>query len=127
MPFVAVKRSGRVKSYYIYIMASRRKGTLYIGVTNDLIRRIWQHKNKVIDGFTKDYNVSLLVYYEETADIKSAIKREKQLKSWNRQWKIELIEKTNPDWHDLYREIAGSSGITLESTADPEDDRGVIP
>jgi len=96
-----------VLNYYVYILASRRNGTLYIGVTNDLIRRVYEHKNGLIRGFTKRYNVHNLVYYEQTNDINSAINREKQLKKWYRKWKIELIERNNPDWNDLYDEIVG--------------------
>ncbi|MCX6723645.1 MAG: GIY-YIG nuclease family protein [Candidatus Staskawiczbacteria bacterium] len=90
------------KNYYIYIMASERNGTLYVGFTSDLKRRIFEHKNNLVDGFTKKYNVHNLVYYKETSDVKSAIGREKQLKKWNRKWKLELIEKENPNWKDLY-------------------------
>ena len=88
--------------YYIYILASKRNGTLYIGVTNDLIKRVYEHRNDIIEGFTKKYRVHNFVYYEETRDINSAITREKQMKKWRRSWKIELIEKTNPEWKDLY-------------------------
>lgn len=91
--------------YYIYILASGFNGTLYVGVTNNLIKRVWQHKNKLIDGFTKKFNVSLLVHYEEYSDIREALEREKRIKKWNRQWKINLIEKDNPLWNDLYNEI----------------------
>ena len=91
-----------MKNYYIYIMANKTNTTIYIGVTSDLIKRVWQHKNKVIDGFTKRYNVNKLVYYEETTDVNSAIAREKQLKGWNRAKKNQLIEKVNPNWDDLY-------------------------
>ena len=94
-----------MKSYYVYILASKINGTLYVGVTNDLIRRIHQHKGKLVPGFTSEYQVDKLVYYEETNDIHSAIAREKQLKSWNRQWKIGLIETSNPDWNDLYFDL----------------------
>jgi putative endonuclease len=96
-----------MNTYYVYILASKRNGTLYIGVTNDLIKRIFEHKNDLIEGFTKKYKVHRLVYYEQTEDIRSAIQREKRLKKWNRQWKIKLIEKINPDWKDLYDELAG--------------------
>lgn len=89
----------------VYILASKRNGTLYIGVTSNLIQRIWQHKNGVVDGFTDKYSVHNLVYFEQTADIQSAITREKRLKKWNRQWKINLIEANNPEWRDLYPEI----------------------
>ena len=92
-------------NYYVYIMASKRNGTLYIGVTNHLIRRVYEHKNGLLEGFTKKYKIDNLVYYELTTTIESAIKREKQLKKWNRQWKINLIEKNNPEWDDLYSEL----------------------
>lgn len=90
------------KVYYIYILASKKNGTLYIGVTSDLIKRVYEHKNDLIDGFTKKYKVHALVYYETAEDITSAITREKQLKKWNRAWKVDLIEKDNPEWIDLY-------------------------
>ena len=90
-----------------YILASRRNGTLYIGVTSDLVRRVWEHKNDLIEGFTKKYQVHQLVYFEMYGDMNAAITREKQLKKWNRAWKIELIEKTNPCWRDLWEDIAG--------------------
>ncbi len=93
------------KSYYVYILASKRNGTLYIGVTSDLKKRIWEHKNNLVEGFTKKYKVHLLVYYESTNDVRSAITREKQLKKWNRKWKIGLIEKNNPQWKDLYCDL----------------------
>ena len=94
-----------MKSYYVYILASKRNGTLYIGVTNDLIKRVYEHKNDFIEGFTKKYQVHQLVYYETTSEIISALQREKQLKKWKRAWKIELIEKNNPQWKDLYETI----------------------
>ncbi len=90
-----------MKQYFVYIMASRRNGTLYIGVTSDLNRRVYEHKNDLIDGFTKRYQAHLLVYYETCEDAYQAIVREKQLKKWNRQWKLELIEDFNPTWKDL--------------------------
>ena len=83
-------------------MASRKKGTLYIGVTNNLAKRIWEHKNKIVEGFTSKYEINSLVYYESYSQTESAILREKVLKKWNRQWKINLIEKENPKWQDLY-------------------------
>ena len=86
----------------VYIMASKRNGTLYIGVTSDLIKRIWEHKNGEILGFTKRYGVHQLVWYAWHQEMESAILREKRLKSWKRAWKLELIEKTNPEWKDLY-------------------------
>jgi len=91
--------------YYVYILASKRNGTLYIGVTSNLIKRIYEHKNNIIEGFTKKYNIHKLVYYEITEDVNSAIVREKQLKRWKRNWKIKLIEKNNPEWKDLYFEL----------------------
>lgn len=98
-----------MKVFYVYILANNKKGTLYIGVTSDLIKRVWQHKNNLIDGFSKKYKIHSLVYFEQVSDAKSAIGREKQLKSWNRKWKIDLIEKDNPDWKDLYHKITDRS------------------
>ncbi len=89
------------KEYYVYIMASKRNGTLYTGVTNKLERRVYEHKNDIVKGFTSKYKVHMLVYFEETNDINDALEYEKRLKKWNRAWKIELIEKDNPDWKDL--------------------------
>lgn len=89
-----------MNSYYVYIMTNKSK-TLYVGVTNNLERRVFEHKKKMIDGFTKKYNITKLVYFEETADVNSAIKREKQLKNWHRGWKINLIESVNKEWIDL--------------------------
>jgi putative endonuclease len=89
----------------VYIQASKRNGTLYIGVTSNLQKRAWEHKNNVIEGFTKQYGVHLLVYFELHDDMVSAITKEKQIKKWNRAWKLELIEKQNPDWNDLWEEI----------------------
>jgi len=93
-----------VKQYFVYILASKRNGTLYIGVTNNLNKRVWQHKSGLVDGFTKKYSVGMLVYYERFGNIDSAIVREKRLKKWNRKWKLELIEKFNPEWKDLFEE-----------------------
>jgi putative endonuclease len=95
------------RSYWIYILASRIGGTLYIGVTSDLIGRVYEHRSKVVPGFTKKYGVSRLVYFEGFGDVEVAIRREKRLKKWPRAWKIRLIEQANPDWHDLYPVIAG--------------------
>ena len=89
----------------VYILASKQNGTLYIGVTSELAKRAWTHKNDVIEGFTKRYGVHRLVYYEMHPDMTSAIVREKQLKKWNRAWKLELIESNNPKWNDLWSEI----------------------
>jgi len=89
----------------VYILASKRNGTPYIGVTSDLIKRVWEHKNNMVGGFTKRYSVHQLVWYELHDKMESAIEREKRLKEWKRVWKLELIEKTNPNWHDLYDTI----------------------
>ena len=89
----------------VYILASERNGTLYIGVTSDLVKRIWEHKSDFVDGFTKQYQVHTLVWYEMHGSMESAITREKQLKEWKRQWKLELIEKSNPYWNDFYPTI----------------------
>ncbi len=89
----------------VYILASKRNGTLYIGVTSDLAKRVWQHKNDVVDGFPKRYSVHQLVWYELHETMESAIEREKTLKNWKRVWKLELIENSNPSWQDLYETI----------------------
>jgi putative endonuclease len=97
----------RARSFYVYILASRIGGTLYIGVTNDLIRRVAEHRLKSVTGFTKKYDVDRLVHFEQFDDAENAIRREKQLKKYNRAWKIRLIEELNPNWDDLYPGIAG--------------------
>ncbi|GBD86363.1 GIY-YIG nuclease superfamily protein [bacterium BMS3Abin03] len=102
-----------MKSYFVYILASRNK-VLYVGSTDNISRRTYEHKLGLIDGFTKRYNVNRLVYYETHPDLKSAIKREKQLKNWHRQWKINLIESVNKDWKDLYSEISDPLRIIYE-------------
>ena len=89
----------------VYILASKRNGTLYIGVTSDPVKRVWKHKNNMVEGFTKRYEVHQLVWYEVHESMESAIEREKQLKEWKRKWKLELIESTNPRWQDLYHTI----------------------
>ena len=89
----------------VYILASKRNGTLYIGVTSDLVKRIWEHKNDFVAGFTKRYGIHTLVWYELHESMQSAIEREKKLKEWKRAWKLELIEKENPGWQDLYTTI----------------------
>jgi len=94
-----------MKIYCVYILANKRNGTLYIGVTGNLQKRIWEHKQKLVEGFTKKYNIDKLVYYEQTGNVYSALTREKQLKKWNRKWKLNLIEKNNPQWRDLYSEL----------------------
>ena len=93
------------KKAFVYIMASKRNGTIYIGVTSDLIHRVWQHKNNEIEGFTKKYKVHKLIYFEQHNNIRSAIEREKQIKKWIRKWKLDLIENKNSEWKDLYGEI----------------------
>ena len=90
------------KQPFVYILASKRNGTLYIGVTSDLVKRVWEHRNDIIDGFTKRYGVHHLVWYEPHECMESAIEREKILKEWKRIWKLELIERSNPQWQDLY-------------------------
>jgi len=91
--------------YFVYILASKRNGTLYTGVTNNLLKRIDEHKNNLVAGFTSKYGVHNLVYYERYGDIYDAIAREKRIKKWKRDWKIELIEKSNPEWRDLYNDL----------------------
>jgi putative endonuclease len=94
-----------MNTYYVYILASKKNGVLYTGVTNNLVKRIYEHKNNFIKGFTQKYFVHRLVYFESTSNVESAIVREKQIKEWHRQWKIDLIEKNNPNWDDLYNKI----------------------
>ncbi len=113
---------GTVSNYRVYILASRMGGTLYIGVTNDLVRRVYEHREKLAERFTKKHDVHRLIYFEQFDDIENAIRGEKRLKSWNRAWKIRLIEESNPNWIDLYYQIAGpeeldtppSRGMTVE-------------
>jgi putative endonuclease len=93
-------------TYFVYIMASQKNGTTYIGMTNDLFRRVHEHRDKLYSGFSKDNSTTRLVYYEQYADVRDAIKREKQLKKWNRAWKIDLIEQTNPEWRDLWFDLS---------------------
>ena len=92
-----------VKQYYVYILASRKNGVLYIGITSNILKRVYEHKNNLVDGFTKKYHVHTLVYYEVFDDVREAITREKRIKKWNRQWKIVLIERVNQEWKDLYK------------------------
>jgi putative endonuclease len=98
-----------MKCYSVYILASKRNGTLYVGVTNDLVRRVHEHRTDAVSGFTEKYGVHRLVYHEQTDDILSALAREKQIKKWNRKWKIDLIEAENPEWEDLYEGLVGSN------------------
>src|SRR5437899_6675059 len=95
------------KSFCVYLLASGRNGTLYIGVTSNLTQRAWQHKEGLADGFTKEHGLKNLVWYEQHESADSAITRDKQIKKWNREWKIRLIEESNPYWNDLYPEITG--------------------
>lgn len=92
-------------TYYVYILAKARCGTLYTGVTNDLIRRVWEHKQGIVEGFTKKHGIKMLVYYEETTDINAALHREKIIKKWKRSIKYDAIERMNPAWKDLYEDI----------------------
>lgn len=94
-----------MKQFCVYILSNKKGGVLYIGVTSNLLKRIYEHKNNLADGFTKKYNVHNLVYFEQTTDAMSAIAREKKLKKWKREWKVELIEKENIDWRDLYFDL----------------------
>ena len=103
-----------MNQYFVYILASRRNGTLYIGVTNDLCRRVAEHKKDVIAGFTKNYQVHFLVYFETFGDIDNAIKREKQLKRWKRLWKLKLIDQFNPEWQDLYNDLTSSGSLRMQ-------------
>ena len=89
----------------VYILASKRNGTLYVGVTSNLAKRVWEHREQLVEGFTRKYGVHELVYYEIHDDMISAITREKQIKKWNRAWKLKLIEKANPNWRDLWTEV----------------------
>ncbi len=102
-----------MKRFFVYILCSRRNGTLYIGVTSDLIKRVYEHKNDLADGFTKRYKVHNLVWYEAHETAESAIKREKNIKKWERSWKLKLIEKRNPGWNDLYCNICEDTGFPL--------------
>jgi len=92
----------------VYLLASERNGTLYVGVTSDLVKRAWQHRNEVVDGFTEEYGVHLLVWFEQHETMESAILREKQIKKWKRKWKLELIEASNPYWKDLWHDITAN-------------------
>ncbi len=94
-----------VGRYYVYILASRRNGTLYVGVTNDLVRRVWEHRTDSVEGFTQRYGVHQLVWFEQHADVEAAIVREKRIKRWRRVWKLQLIEQMNRQWCDLYDDI----------------------
>ena len=92
-------------SFYVYMLANKRNGTLYIGMTDDLVRRVWEHRANVADGFTKQYGIKMLVWFEQHSSRETAFKRERQMKKWNRIWKLREIERANPEWRDLYEEI----------------------
>jgi len=94
-----------MKRYWVYILASRPRGTLYVGMTNDLVRRVYEHRENLADGFTKEHHVKTLVYYEQHATAIGAIQREKNIKHWSRKWKFDLILSQNPDWRDLWEDI----------------------
>ena len=98
-----------MSEYFVYILANKRNGTLYTGVTNDLLRRVFEHKNNFVAGFTKKYSVHTLVYFEQHDNFDAALQREKQIKEWKRRWKLELIEKVNPLWKDMYDEVLSHS------------------
>ena len=105
MEWVEEEEKIPMKKGYVYILANEKNGTLYVGVTSNLVKRIWQHKNKFVEGFSKRYDLDKLVYYEVFDNIENAIEREKKLKNWHRQWKINLINQYNSDWVDLYDNI----------------------
>jgi len=105
VPAIPLRGALRMRQYYVYILASRPGGTLYVGVTNDLVRRIYEHKNGFVEGFTKRYNIHRLVYFEVYSSIHDALQREKNIKHWPRAWKTRLILQSNPTWRDLYEEI----------------------
>ncbi|MBM4141383.1 MAG: GIY-YIG nuclease family protein [Nitrospira sp.] len=102
-----------MKEFYVYILCSKQNGTLYTGVTSDIVKRVYEHKHGLVEGFTKKYNVYHLVWYEVHESAKAAIEREKQIKKWKRAWKLKLIEKENPQWVDLYDRYASNSGFLL--------------
>jgi putative endonuclease len=100
-----VKEAGMERQPCVYLLASKRNGTLYTGVTSNLVKRVWEHKNRVVEGFTKKYRVHSLVWYEVHETMESAIRREKAIKNWKRAWKMNVIEETNPQWRDLYDDL----------------------
>jgi putative endonuclease len=93
-------------AFYVYILSSRRNGTLYIGMTDNLIQRVWMHRNGILPGFTKQYGVKMLVWYEQHETREAALTRERQMKKWNREWKLQIIEQSNPRWSDLYESLS---------------------
>jgi len=102
-----------MKQFYVYILSTERNGTLYTGVTSDMIKRVYQHKNDLKEGFSKQYGIHRLAWYEVHRSAEAAITQEKQIKKWNRQWKLELIEQFNPEWRDLYLDLINTSGFPL--------------
>ena len=103
------------KYFYVYIMTNKKNGTLYIGITSNIVKRVWEHKQKFIDGFTKKYKIDKLVYFEQFVDSINAIKREKRLKKYNRKWKLDLIGEQNPQWNDLFTKITQTSRSLSDS------------
>ena len=93
-------------AFYVYMLANKRNGTIYIGLTDDLVKRVWQHRSEMLRGFTRRYGVKMLVWYEQHKSRESAFMRERQMKKWNRVWKLEAIEKMNPGWRDLWEEVS---------------------
>lgn len=124
--FDAQHRALSVQSYWVYILASKPRGTLYIGVTNGLIRRVEEHRHGMVPGFTRKYRVRVLVWFEEHARIDEAIQSEKTMKEWPRAWKVNLIERTNPHWEDLYASLPGVKPIPVDWHCRPLD-RGEKP
>ena len=99
------RKTDMTKRYFVYLLSNKKNGTLYIGITNDLVRRVYEHKSKHVEGFSKKYNLSRLVWFDETSDVNAAIEKEKQMKKWKRAWKVGLIEEANPSWRDLYFDL----------------------
>jgi putative endonuclease len=112
---------GMSRRGYVYILASQRNGTLYVGVTSDLVERVWEHRQDLVESFTKRYGVHRLVYYEIHAEIAEAIRREKRIKKWERGWKIRLVEQMNPDWQDLFEDLVGKEEAGIRSESGPGD------
>ena len=105
LALLLLKLQNMFKQYFVYILTNKKNGTFYIGITNNLLRRVYEHKAGIIEGFSTKYHLNKLVYFEVYEDVKNAILREKKLKRWHRMWKIELIEKINPEWEDLYKQL----------------------
>jgi len=111
IPAEAGIQEAKMKQYYVYILCSERNGTLYTGITSDLLKRVYEHKNNLVEGFTQKYCIHRLVWYETHRSPENAILREKQIKAWKRQWKLRLIEENNPEWNDLYEIICEDTGF----------------